>query len=61
MTPQEYKHLKKLSNTMRKVLKQIDECGEWNTIQESCSIRELYELATEMEQMSWDIYNRGFQ
>lgn len=61
MTPQEYKHLKKIANTMRKVLKQIDECGEWNTTQESYSLRELYELATEMKTMAWEIYDRGFQ
>lgn len=58
MTTEEFKRLRKLANAMRSKIKQIDECGEWNTTQEIYSLREFYEYATEAKQMAWDILNR---
>lgn len=61
MTTEEFKRLRKLANAMRRKIKQIDECGEWNTTQEVYSLREFDELASEAKSLAWDIYDRGFK
>lgn len=58
MTDKEFKQLKKLSNAMRKNLKQIDDDGERHTTQEIYSLRELQDNANALLQMTYAILNR---
>ena len=48
MTQKEFKQLHKLANQAKKHVKQIDECGEFATIQEYYTLRELQDTAINM-------------
>lgn len=59
MTDKEFKQLKKLANAMRKNIKEIDDCGQWNETQEIRSLRTLLYNAETLRQLGYSILNRA--